>query len=232
MRAHYLQHVAFEGLGSIEDWLSTHQYQVTCTKLFESASFPEVNDIDLLIIMGGPMSVNDENDLPWLKVEKQFVRSVIDAGKPVLGICLGAQMIANVMGASVYPNSKKEIGWFSIHSVDSKEQNLFRFPGAAQVFHWHGETFDLPKGAHLLASSQACVNQAFQLGDNVIGLQFHLETTPESLNQITSHCGDELVAGEFIQSADEMKKASQADFDSINHLMVLLLDFITRKQTT
>ncbi|MBK8186217.1 MAG: gamma-glutamyl-gamma-aminobutyrate hydrolase family protein [Cellvibrio sp.] len=229
MRAHYLQHVAFEGLGSIEDWLCLHRYQVTCTKLFESANFPDVNDIDLLIIMGGPMSVNDENDLPWLTVEKQFVRSVIDAGKPVLGICLGAQMIANVMGASVYPNSKKEIGWFSIYSVDSQEHNLFCFPVSAQAFHWHGETFDLPKGAHLLASSQACVNQAFQLGSNVIGLQFHLETTPESLNQIATHCGDELVAGEFIQSADEMKKASQADFDSINHLMVQLLDFITRK---
>jgi GMP synthase-like glutamine amidotransferase len=228
MRAHYLQHVAFEGLGSIATWLSLNQYQVTSTKLFESADFPSAGDIDLLIIMGGPMSVNDEKDLPWLIKEKQFVSAVIDAGKPVLGICLGAQMIANVMGAKIYPNNQKEIGWFPIKSVAGNNKNLFQFPDSAIVFHWHGETFDLPKNAHLLASSQACVNQAFQLGDNIIGLQFHLETTPESLNQIAIHCANELIASEFVQSVDEMKKASQADFDGINRLMVQVLEFITK----
>lgn len=228
MRAHYLQHVAFEGLGSIEAWLESNQYQVTSTRLFESADFPSVSDLDLLIIMGGPMSVNDETELPWLIKEKQFVRAMIDAGKPVLGICLGAQMIANVMGAKIYPNSQKEIGWFSIKSFAENNKNLFQFPLVSKVFHWHGETFDLPKNAHLLASSQACVNQAFQLGDNVIGLQFHLETTPESLNQIATHCADELVPNEFVQSADDMQKASQADFDGINRLMVQVLEFITK----
>lgn len=228
MRAHYLQHVAFEGLGSIENWLQANQYQVTSTRLFEKPEFPSPNDIDLLIIMGGSMSVNDEKELPWLIQEKQFVRSVIDAGKPVLGICLGAQMIANVMGAKIYPNNQKEIGWFPIKPVVGSNKNLFQFPESATVFHWHGETFDLPLGAKLLASSQACINQAFQLGDNVIGLQFHLETTPESLNQITTHCADELVSGEFVQSADNMQKASQANFNGINQLMIKVLEFITK----
>jgi GMP synthase-like glutamine amidotransferase len=227
MRAHYLQHVAFEGLGSIEEWLSANHYQVTSTRLYESIGFPEAGEIDLLIIMGGPMSVNDEKDLPWLVDEKRFVKSVIDSGKPVLGICLGAQMIADVMGATIYPNMKKEIGWFPISSV-SATPSCFQFPKTARVFHWHGETFDLPKGAVLLASSQACVNQAFQLGFNVIGLQFHLETTPESLNQITANCADELVEGEFIQTVREMKSASAKDFELINQLMIEVLEYLTR----
>jgi len=228
MRAHYLQHVAFEGLGSIESWLTSHQYQVTSTRLFEATNFPSVSDIDLLIIMGGPMSVNDENELPWLIKEKQFVRAAIDAGKPVLGICLGAQMIANVMGANIYPNAQKEIGWFPVKSVADNHKNIFQFPASATVFHWHGETFDLPQNATLLASSQACVNQAFQLGANVIGLQFHLETTPESLNQIADHCADELVEGEFIQTLDVMQKEGNQNFQKINQLMNEVLVFITK----
>ena len=227
MRAHYLQHVAFEGLGSIENWLLSHGYQISSTRLFESALFPDVNEIDLLIIMGGPMSVNDEKELPWLIAEKQFVKAAIDAGKPVLGICLGAQMIANVMGSKIYPNTQKEIGWFPI-TARSTDPIYFQFPSSVTVFHWHGETFDLPKQASLLASSQACTNQAFQVGHNVIGLQFHLETTPESLNDISVHCANEIVEGEFVQSVDKMVQDGKHHFETINQLMSEVLIFITK----
>lgn len=225
MRAHYLQHVPFEGLGSIENWLKANGYKISATHLYQSVEFPDVKDIDLLIIMGGPMSVNDEADLPWLTAEKQFVKKTIEAGKPVLGICLGAQMIANAMGAKVYPNSKKEIGWFPIQNT-SENKNLFQFPESATVFHWHGETFDLPSNAKLLASSQACMNQAFQIGENVMGLQFHLETTPKSLDDIAAHCADELVAGEYIQSLEQMTSVDKKQFDEINFLMGKVLEFI------
>jgi GMP synthase-like glutamine amidotransferase len=228
MRAHYLQHVAFEGLGSIENWLNAHHYKISSTRLFESAVFPAVEEIDLLVIMGGPMSVNDEKELPWLVAEKKFVKAVIDAGKPVLGICLGAQMIANVMGSKIYPNAQKEIGWFPI-TADLVNSQYFQFPSAATVFHWHGETFDLPETAHLLASSQACKNQAFQIGNNVIGLQFHLETTPESLRDISRHCANEIVEGKYVQSAEAMASVSSNQFFVINQLMEKILDFITRK---
>jgi GMP synthase-like glutamine amidotransferase len=228
MRAHYLQHVAFEGLGSIEKWLQLHNYQISSTRLFESALFPDVNEIDLLIIMGGPMSVNDEKELPWLIAEKKFVRAAIDAGKPVLGICLGAQMIANVMGSKIYPNTQKEIGWFPI-TAKSTDSQYFQFPLSVTVFHWHGETFDLPKNATLLASSKVCANQAFQMGKNVIGLQFHLETTPESLKDISIHCANEIVEGEFVQSVDKMSSAPKEHFIVINQLMNDILSFITRK---
>ena len=110
MRAHYLQHVSFEGLGSIEHWLQSKGYAISSTELFHSQLLPALEDVDLLVGVGGPMSVNDETDHPWLAKEKEFIRRAIEAGKPVLGICLGAQLIADAMGANVVSNSTKEIG--------------------------------------------------------------------------------------------------------------------------
>jgi GMP synthase-like glutamine amidotransferase len=181
MRAHVFQHVAFEGRGSIERWLEEQRASVGHTRFYESATLPAVNDIDLLIVMGGPMSANDERTLPWLAGEKRFIRQAIDSGKAVVGICLGAQLIASALGARVYPGKEKEVGWFPVSAVPAGDARArFAFPAEALVFHWHGETFDLPAGAIHLARSLACENQAFQIGDRVVGLQFHLETTPDS----------------------------------------------------
>src|SRR5690554_3748130 len=177
MRAHYFQHVPFEGLGSIEEWLQAKQFHLTATRFYENTALPELQAVDFLIVMGGPMSVNDEVQHPWLTAEKQFIQQMILAGKPVLGICLGAQLIASAMGARVYPNPEKEIGWWPIYSVANGNNDVFRFPPVTSVFHWHGETFDLPDGAIRLAESAGCGNQAFQLGHTVVGMQFHLETT-------------------------------------------------------
>lgn len=102
MRAHYLQHISFEGLGSIEPWLESAGYEITHTKYFESEELPDLKTLDLVVVMGGPMSVNDEDEFPWLANEKRFIRQAIDSGKPVLGICLGAQLIANAMGSSLF----------------------------------------------------------------------------------------------------------------------------------
>ena len=200
MRAHYLQHVPFEGLGSIRSWLTVAGYEITHTRFFESTALPDRNEIDLLVVMGGPMSVNDEVNFPWLVQEKQFIYSAIQAGKPVFGVCLGAQLIASAMGARVYKNRLKEIGWFPVQSIPSIGEPTFRFPPSVMVFHWHGETFDLPSGAVRLARSEGCENQAFQLGQSVIGLQFHLETTPESARKIISHCRAELLPSRYVQS--------------------------------
>lgn len=158
MRAHYLQHVPFEGLGSIGPWLEATGYELTHTRFFESTDLPESKAIDLLVIMGGPMSVNDEERFPWLVQEKQFVREVIESGKPVLGICLGAQLIASAMGGKVFANPVKEIGWFPIHADNTADSAMFGFPLSETVFHWHGETFDLPPGAMRLAKSEGCEN--------------------------------------------------------------------------
>lgn len=228
MRAHYFQHVPFEGLGSIEPWLDSNGYELTNTRFFESADLPDPKAIDLLVVMGGPMSVNDDDKFPWLTLEKQFVREIIESGKPVLGICLGAQIIANAMGAKVFPNVAKEIGWFPIHAVASSVDSVFHFPSSEIVFHWHGETFDLPPGAIRMAQSEGCENQAFQLGERVIGLQFHLETTPKSAREIVSNCRGELVPSRYVQTEEEILSAPSSRYKSINYLMSSILSFLQR----
>lgn len=229
MRAHCFQHVAFEGLGSIDSWLASHGYELTATRFFESADIPDLQAMDLLVVMGGPMSVNDEDRFPWLAQEKKFVREAIDSGKAVLGICLGAQIIANAMGARVFPNRAKEIGWLPIHAIAHADESIFNFPASATVFHWHGETFDLPSGAVRLARSEGCENQAFQLGKRVIGLQFHLETTPTSAREIVSNCRDELIAGRYVQTEEDILSAGPDRYELINGLMGSVLNFLQRK---
>ena len=228
MIAHYFKHVPFEDIGSIRSWLTTAGYTITCTPFFKSANLPALEEIDLLIVMGGPMSVNEEKRYPWLVSEKQFIHQMIMSGKPVLGICLGAQLIASAMGAKVYPNSVKEIGWFPIYGFSSSDRSIFRFPQSVQAFHWHGETFDLPTGATRIAKSDGCENQAFQLGQSVIGLQFHLETTPQSAQDLVTHCRDELIPATYIQTEKEVLSAEPAQYQSINHLMDKILAFLVR----
>ena len=228
MRAHYFQHVPFEGLGSIEQWLRSRDAQVTATRFFEEARLPGIEEIDVLIVMGGPMSVNDEHRFPWLTPEKDFIREAIDRDRAVLGVCLGSQLIANAKGASVYPNPRKEIGWFPITSVPALPTGrIFRFPSDYLVFHWHGETFDLPAGAVQLARNDTCENQAFQLGARVIGLQFHLETTPENVQEIVANCRSELLPAEHIQSEEAILSAASIHCQSINALMGSVLSFLT-----
>lgn len=229
MRAHYLQHVPFEDLGSIGPWLEAAGYQITLTKFYESTSLPNPENFDLLIIMGGPMSVNDEERFPWLRTEKQFIRHSIEAGKAVLGICLGAQLIANCLGEPVYPNRRKEIGWFPIEGLTHNNPSLFAFPPSIDVFHWHGDTFDLPDNAVLLARSKACENQAFQLGQTVIGLQFHLETTPESADAIVTNCRQELLPSLFVQPEAVILDQPPQKYRVINGLMNKVLLFLEQK---
>lgn len=233
MRAHYLQHVPFEGLGNMEEWLEQQGFSVTATKFYQPLDrdnrIPGLEEFDFLIIMGGPMSVNDEADLPWLVQEKTFIRAAISSGKPILGVCLGAQLIASSLGAKVYPNAAKEIGWWPVRGKEGNHLTVeFCFPDTLEVFHWHGETFDLPPGARLLASSKACVNQAFAIGDSVVGLQFHLETTPASARKLVENCRDELVAGPSIQTERQILATEQQKYDRIGELMTALLTALTR----
>jgi len=229
MRAHYFQHVPFEGLGSIEPWLRNAGYRITVTRLFESAKFPNLREIDFLIIMGGPMSVHDENIIPWLFAEKQFIREAIDTDKPILGICLGAQLIASVLGAEVHQNSMKEIGWFPIYGIALNDNSFFEFPPSLKVFHWHGETFDLPLETVCLAKSDVCENQAFQLGHSVIGLQFHLETTPQTAAEIITNCREELITSKYVQTEQEILSVPSENYCSINRQMDKILSFLTSR---
>ena len=195
MRIHFLQHVPFEGLGHIEAWTGKTGCLVTSTRLYEDPSFPELEDFDWLIVMGGPMSVHDGQRHPWLRHEKIFLKAAIDAGKSVLGICLGAQLIADVLGTNIYPADRKEIGWLPVSKAKQSTLGIFgMFPNTLEVFQWHGETFDLPHEAVPLFTSEVCENQAFVFRKKVIGLQFHLESTPESIRELATNCPEDLPA--------------------------------------
>ena len=227
MRVHVLQHVPFEGLGSIASWLAQRDATITHTRFFESPDLPEPAGIDLVIALGGPMSVNDEHELPWLVAEKAFVRACLAAGTPVLGICLGAQLIASALGARVYPGPYKEIGWFPIEATPTPA-GVFAFPPEVTVFHWHGETFDLPAEAVRLARSAGCAHQAFQLGRSAIGLQFHLETTADAADAILTHCRDELVGGgPYVQDEASIRAVPPSTYDTVNGLMAEVLGYLT-----
>jgi GMP synthase-like glutamine amidotransferase len=226
VRVHYLQHVPFEGLGSIGPWLEGAGHRISGSRLYASPELPSPGSIDALVVMGGPMSVNDEGEYPWLAREKRLVRDAIDSGKPVLGICLGAQLIASALGSKVYRNAEREIGWSPVEGISSDDPSLFRFPPTTLAFHWHGETFDLPPGATRIARSAACGNQAFQLGGSALALQFHLETTPESARLLVKHCRDELTPSTFVQSEELILSAKAEAYAIINQEMARVLSFL------
>jgi GMP synthase-like glutamine amidotransferase len=175
------RHSPSDGLGLIGEVLDAHDISCECADLYDvGATEPSIADADALIFLGGSMSAND--DLSFLQREIDYLRAAVPLGKPVLGVCLGAQLIAKALGARVYPNMTKEIGWASVTFTDAAQKDrLLNGLRSEVIFHWHGETFDLPAGAELLASSVACRNQAFRLSDRVYGFQFHLEVTPEMI---------------------------------------------------
>ena len=210
----------------METWLRERDAQIGVSRLYKSPALPdiaELDGIDLLIALGGPMSVNDEAALPWLAPEKRLISAAIDSGTGVLGVCLGAQLIAAAKGAEVYPADEKEIGWHPV-SGTSRETSAFQFPDQATVLHWHGETFDLPAHAVNLARSASCVNQAFQLGSRVIGLQFHLEMTRETVTHMLHYCKADLAGGRYVQSESEIRSASERSYAALQALMHGVLD--------
>ncbi|MBN1957567.1 MAG: type 1 glutamine amidotransferase [Desulfuromonadales bacterium] len=231
MNIHYLQHVPFEDLGSMEETLTAGGHYLTCTRLYAGENCPNDDAFDWLIVMGGPMGINDTDQYPWLTEEKNFIRRAIENRKIVLGICLGAQLIAAALGARVMKNPHREIGWFSIERHPQLEQTSFAsvFPRQLEVFHWHGDTFSLPDGAVPLAASEACLNQGFLYGERVLALQFHLETTAESAAELIKNCGDELDGSCYVQSEQEILQIPER-FDRNNRIMAAVLSTLEALQ--
>lgn len=212
MKIHWFQHAPFEGLGAIEPWLLKHGHILTRTRFHEGETAPSnVERFDWLVVMGGPMNIYQYRDHPWLRAEKRVIREAVAANKRVLGVCLGAQLIADALGGKVYQNSEKEIGWFPVAPVPEGDESPYKIPDETLVFHWHGDTFTLPPGGVWLARSEACEHQAFSVGRNVLGLQFHPEMTPDDVARIVKACADDLTPGKFVQSAEGMLARAATD---------------------
>jgi GMP synthase (glutamine-hydrolysing) len=226
MRIHYIQHVPFEGPASIRLWADQHGHGQSYTRVYEKPDFPGMDSLDWVVIMGGPMGVYDEIQYPWLKTEKEFIKKTIDAGKVIIGICLGAQLIAEVLGSKVFANKHREIGWFPVELTQAASaSHVFGFlPDRFTAFHWHGDTFTLPPGAVHLARSKGCENQAFLYKDRVLGLQFHLESTEESVRELAQNCKDEILPDKYIQSSEDILSASLIQYRRINEAMFGILD--------
>lgn len=204
VRVHCFQQVPEEGLACILDRLVFHQVQLSYTRFYMQDPLPQVDDFDFLIVMGGPMSVYEEDKYPWLKDQKILIKQAVEEGKAVLGICLGSQFIASALGAKVYSGKQKEIGWFPLN-ITEMGQELLSIPEGHSVFHWHGDTFDLPEGAQLLASSASTPHQGFAVGDKVVALQFHLEVNEEAIEAMTTSFAEELQQSAYVQDAETIK---------------------------
>jgi GMP synthase-like glutamine amidotransferase len=222
MKVHSLEHGPVEGACRIRDWAIDRKHTFAVTRLDLNEPLPTPNGFDFLVIMGGAMNIYQHRDYPWLVTEKRLIRDAIAAGKAVLGVCLGAQLIADVLGGKVMQNPQKEIGWMPVHFHDRTEP-FDGFPAECVAFHWHGDTFSLPPGTRSIASSAATENQAFIHGDRVVGLQFHIEVTHAAADDFCVGADQELQPAPYVQTRHQIN-TQQPDLTPADEGLFRLLD--------
>lgn len=220
MKIDVLQHVACEGPAAIADWSEQRGHYLVVHRLFAGEPVPDAIGLDFLVILGGPMSVNDQQP-NWIAAERRCIRRALANGVPVFGVCLGAQQIAKTLGADVVAG-QKEVGWFPIRRVSSA---LPLLPETLTPLHWHGETFGLPEGAVRLFESEACANQGFAYHNQAIGLQFHMEATKASVESLLIHDRDYIDDAPHVQKVEEI--GSHAIPETNQQTLFALLDWLT-----
>lgn len=207
MKVHIFQHTVDTPPGTTEAWLKKNNLNYSTTRFYENTfAIPNLSDVDFLIVCGGEMNVDEESKYSWMRAEKQFIKDAIESNKKVLGLCLGGQLIAEILGARVGRHTDWEVGWHPVEINKSSKINVPPPSNPFMVFQFHGYSFDTPPGAESLASSKACTHQGFVFGKNVVGLQFHPESTQEWVRQ----CSEEkLPIGKYVQTKQQMLDGNQ-----------------------
>ena len=229
MKILFIKHIDIEGPGTMGEFLDKKGFEYEIINIFDNIALPDdPRQYGAIIILGGPMNVYEENEYPYLKDEDIFIKSALQKGVPMLGLCLGAQLISKATGAKVRKAAEKEIGWFKADLTDDgKNDPLFNgLKSSIDVFQWHGDTFDIPdKGVHL-ASSEVCKNQAFMCNNNVYGLQFHLEVTKDMVREWLDAYSDEVKSmGDKVSRKGILKHADEFADAYYNQAEVFYLNF-------
>jgi GMP synthase-like glutamine amidotransferase len=225
MHIHSFHHAPSEGLGAIATWAQRKGHTLSATHFYRGELPPSLDDVDWLIVMGGPMNIYEHRNHPWLLPEKEAIGRAIEQKKRLLGICLGSQLIADVLGGKVAQNPEVEIGWFPIQVDPTAAPAFAGFPAELTPLHWHGDTFTIPPGAVHVASSAACRNQAFAFGTRIVGLQFHPEVESSDVKDFVQAEGD-LGKGKFIQNSTAIIQSASRYFPAIHTALESLLDAI------
>jgi len=218
-----LQHAAFEGPGEIESWAVRHDHSVSVHHLYRGDPLPQVDAFDLLVVMGGEMNIYHYRDWPWLKPEREFIQSALARDKPVVGICLGAQLMADALGARVFQNAEYEIGWLPVTWTDEARAAFPGLPATSTVLHWHGDAFELPAGATRLAASEGCSEQGFLIRNKCLALQFHPEVDPPLVKQFVASQG-EWPTGPYAQTPKAILSDAASHCDTNRQLLHGMLD--------
>ena len=229
MRLLLLQHDPLDGPGSLTEWAAARGHTIFTCLICRGDPLPPVGSFDLLVSLGGPMGAYDEEKHPWLAAEKEYLRQAVAAGKKILGLCLGCQLLADALGGKAFRHSCKEFGWQPIEPTTAGGE-WFGAQGTFHAFQWHGDTYTLPPGAVQLARNEASEQQAFLMkgptGDQVLGLQFHLEWTERMAREALAEPGVAPPPSPSVQTPGEIL-ADPTLFDSAKKRFFALLDRFT-----